>query len=160
MSVLDDVADLPASGALMGLDPGSKTIGVAVSDSLRLTATALETIRRRRFARDAARLAEIARHRAVAGVVVGLPLNMDGTAGPRAQSARAFARNVAAALELPVALMDERLSSFAAEEAMLAAGVPRGRRAGAIDKVAAAIILQGALDRLGSRSSSSARSHE
>ena len=154
MSVLDDVADLPASGALMGLDPGSKTIGVAVSDALRLTATALETIRRRRFAEDAARLAEIARHRAVAGVVVGLPLNMDGTAGPRAQSARAFARNVAAALGLPVALMDERLSSFAAEEAMLAAGVPRGRRAGAIDKVAAAIILQGALDRLASRARS------
>jgi putative Holliday junction resolvase len=148
MRVVDDVCDLPAGGALMGLDPGSKTIGVAVSDGLRLTATALETIRRRRFADDAARLAEIARHRAVAGVVIGLPLNMDGSAGPRAQSARAFARNVAAALGLPVALMDERLSSFAAEEAMLAAGVPRGRRAEAVDRVAAAIILQGALDRL------------
>jgi putative holliday junction resolvase len=151
MSVVDDLAELPAGGALMGLDPGSKTIGVAVSDGLRLTATALETIRRRRFAEDAARLGEIARHRAIAGVVVGLPLNMDGTAGPRAQSARAFARNVAAALDLPVALMDERLSSFAAEEAMLAAGVPRGRRAGSVDKVAAAIILQGALDRLATR---------
>jgi putative Holliday junction resolvase len=148
MSVVDDIAALPASGALMGLDPGAKTIGVAVSDGLRLVATALETIRRRRFAEDAARLGEIARHRAVAGVVVGLPLNMDGSEGPRAQSARAFARNVAGALGLPVALMDERLSSFAAEEAMLAAGVPRRRRAGAVDKVAAAIILQGALDRL------------
>lgn len=150
-TLLDDVAGLPARGALMGLDPGSKTIGVAVSDGLRLTATALETIRRGRFADDAARLSEIARHRAIAGVVVGLPLNMDGTAGPRAQSARAFARNVAAALDLPVALFDERLSSFAAEEAMLAAGVPRGRQAGAIDRVAAAIILQGALDRLTAR---------
>ena len=148
MSVVEDVAALPAQGALMGLDPGTKTIGVAVSDGLRLTATALETIRRRRFADDAARLAEIARHRAVTGVVVGLPLNMDGTAGARAQSARAFARNVAGALGLPVALVDERLSTFAAEEAMLAAGVPPGRRADAVDRVAAAIILQGALDRL------------
>ena len=146
---LHDIADLPAQGALMGLDPGSKTIGVAVSDGLRLTATALETIRRRKFADDAARLAEIARHRAIAGVVVGLPVNMDGSAGPRAQSARAFARNVAQALDLPVALFDERLSSVAAEEAMAASGVPRRRRAGAIDRIAAAIILQGALDRLG-----------
>ncbi|HET7408840.1 MAG TPA: Holliday junction resolvase RuvX [Paracoccaceae bacterium] len=148
MSVLDDVADLPRQGALMGLDPGSKTIGVAVSDGLRLTATGLETIRRRKFAEDAARLAEIARHRAIVGVVVGLPLNMDGSAGPRAQSARAFARNVAAALDLPVALFDERLSSFAAEEAMMASGVPARRRAGRIDSIAAAIILRGALDTL------------
>jgi putative holliday junction resolvase len=158
MSVVDDIGDLPPAGALMGLDPGSKTIGVAVSDTLRMTATALETIRRRRFADDAARLAEIARYRAIGGVVVGLPLNMDGTSGPRAQSARAFARNVAAALDLPVALMDERLSSFAAEQVMLAAGVPRGRRAGAIDKVAAAIILQGALDRLAGNVTGTGRS--
>lgn len=148
MTVLDDVADLPGGGALMGLDPGSRTIGVAVSDGLRLTATGLETIHRRKFAEDAARLAEIARHRDIVGVVVGLPLNMDGSAGPRAQSARAFARNVAAALDLPVALFDERLSSFAAEEAMAASGVPYRRRAGRIDSVAAAVILQGALDSL------------
>ena len=154
--LVDDVTDLPAVGALMGLDPGSKTIGVAVSDGLRMTATALETIRRRRFADDAARLAEIARHRAIAGVVVGLPLNMDGTSGPRAQSARAFARNVGAALGLPVALVDERLSSFAAVEAMRAAAVPRARQAGAVDRVAAAIILQGALDRLAARTRSGA----
>ncbi|HLS19955.1 MAG TPA: Holliday junction resolvase RuvX [Paracoccaceae bacterium] len=132
----------------MGLDPGSKTIGVAVSDGLRLTATALGTIRRRRFAEDAAELARIAAHREIAGIIVGLPLNMDGTSGPRAQSSRAFARNVAMALDLPVALFDERLSSFAAEEAMRAAAVPRRRQAGRIDSVAAAIILQGALDRL------------
>src|SRR5690606_1741596 len=118
MTVLDDIADLPTRGALMGLDPGSKTIGVAVSDGLRLTATGLETIRRRRFADDTARLAEIARYRDIAGVVVGLPVNMDGSTGPRAQSARAFARNVAGALDLPVAMFDERLSSHAAEEAM------------------------------------------
>jgi putative holliday junction resolvase len=147
MSVVD-LAALPAEGALMGLDPGSRTIGVAVSDGLRLTATALETIRRRRWPEDAARLAEIAKARAVAGVVVGLPLNMDGSEGPRAQSARAFARNVAGALGLPAALVDERLSTFAAEEAMAASGVPRHRRAGAVDRIAAAIILQGALDRL------------
>lgn len=154
MSVLlDHISALPAGGALMGLDPGTKTIGVAVSDGLRLTATGLETIRRGRFADDAGRLAEIARHRAVAGVVVGLPLNMDGTAGPRAQSARAFARNVAQALELPVALFDERLSSFEAEEVMAISGMPHRRRAGAVDRIAAAIILQGALDRLAAETS-------
>lgn len=143
---MDDIAGLPAEGALMGLDPGSRTIGVAVTDPLRMTTNALENIRRRRFAEDAARLAQIARHRAVAGVVVGLPLNMDGSAGPRAQSARAFARNVASALDLPVALFDERLSSVAAEEAMAAAGLPTRRRATEIDRFAAAVILQGAVD--------------
>lgn len=148
MTVLDDVAALPRRGALMGLDPGTRTIGVAVTDALRITATPLETIRRGRFADDAERLAGIARHRDIVGVVVGLPINMDGTEGPRAQSARAFARNVARALDLPVALADERLSTFAAGEAMQAAGVPRRRRAQSVDRVAAAIILQGALDRL------------
>ena len=147
MSVVDDIAALPASGALMGIDASSKAIGVAVSDGLRLTATALETIRRRRFTDDVARLAEIARHRAIAGIVVGLPLNMDGSVGPRAQSARAFAGNVAAALDLPVALLDERLSTFAAQEAMAASGLPRRSHAGAVDRIAAAIILQDALDR-------------
>lgn len=144
----EDLSRLPVSGPLMGLDPGSKTIGVAVSDGLRLTATALDTIRRRRFAEDAAELARIAAHREIAGLIIGLPLNMDGTIGPRAQSARAFARNAAMALDLPVVLFDERLSSFAAEEAMRAAAVPRRRQADRIDSVAAAIILQGALDRL------------
>lgn len=150
--MLDDIAGLPRRGALMGLDPGTKRIGVAVSDGLRLTATGLATLQRRRFAEDAARLAEIARHRAIVGVVVGLPLNMDGSAGPRAQSARAFARNVADALGLPVALFDERLSSVAAEEALAASGVPARRRAARIDSIAAAIILQGALDRLAASS--------
>jgi putative Holliday junction resolvase len=132
----------------MGLDPGTKTIGVAVSDGLRMTATALETIRRKKFKQDAGRLAEIAAHRGIAGVVIGLPRNMDGSEGPRAQSVRAFARNVAAALDLPVALWDERLSTVAAERALLEADTSRARRAEVIDKMAAAIILQGALDRL------------
>ena len=156
MSAHEELAALPAQGALMGLDPGSRTIGVAVSDGLRLTTTALETIHRRKFADDAARLAEIASHRAIVGVVVGLPLNMDGSAGPRAQSARAFARNVGAALGLPVALFDERLSSFAAEEAMQASSVPPRRRAGAVDRIAAAIILEGALEQLGRQTRSGA----
>jgi putative Holliday junction resolvase len=135
-------------GALMGLDLGTRTIGVAVSDRLRLTATGLETIRRTRFAADAARLGEIARGRGIVGIVVGLPRNMDGSEGPRAQSARAFARNLAAALGLPVALWDERLSTVAAERMLIAADASRRRRAEVIDKVAAAYILQGALDRL------------
>ena len=148
MSVVGDVTDLPASGALMGLDPGTKTIGVAVSDGLRMTATALTTIRRRKFAQDAEELARIARDRTIVGVVVGLPLNMDGSEGPRAQSARAFARNVAERLSLPVALWDERLSTAAAERTLLEADASRKRRAEVIDSLAAQHILQGVLDRL------------
>lgn len=144
----EDVSALARGGALMGLDPGTKTIGVAVSDGLRMTATALETIRRKKFSQDAARLTEIAAHRGIDGVVIGLPRNMDGSEGPRAQSVRAFARNVANALLLPVALWDERLSTVAAERALLEADTSRARRAEVIDKMAAAIILQGALDRL------------
>lgn len=147
--VHEDVAALAARpGALMGLDLGTKTIGVAVSDALRMTASGLETIRRTKFVADSARLAEIARGRGVVGIVVGLPRNMDGSEGPRAQSARAFARNLAGALGLPVALWDERLSTVAAERMLIAADASRRRRAEVIDKVAAAYILQGALDRL------------
>ena len=145
---LDDVLDLPPSGALMGLDPGSKTIGVAVSDGLRITATALETIRRKKFSQDAERLKEIAQGRDIKGVVVGLPRNMDGSEGPRAQSARAFARNVAQTLDLPVAFWDERLSTAAAERTLLEADASRKRRKEVIDSLAAQYILQGALDRL------------
>jgi putative Holliday junction resolvase len=148
-SVHDDVTALAGTrGPLLGLDPGTRTIGVAVSDGLRMTATGLETIRRTRFTDDAARLAEIARGRGVAGIVVGLPRNMDGSEGPRAQSARAFARNLAERLGLPVALWDERLSTVAVERALIAADSSRKRRAEVIDKLAAAYILQGALDRL------------
>ncbi|MEM0922131.1 MAG: Holliday junction resolvase RuvX [Pseudomonadota bacterium] len=145
----EDMAAFAAfPGALMGLDLGSKTIGVAVSDGLRLTATGLETIKRRKFTLDAARLAEIAADRAIAGIVLGLPRNMDGSEGPRCQATRAFARNLASPLPLPLAFWDERLSTVAAERALLEADSSRKRRAEVIDKLAAAYILQGALDRL------------
>ncbi|MEM7056499.1 MAG: Holliday junction resolvase RuvX [Pseudomonadota bacterium] len=148
MTPLEDVQDLPPMGALMGLDPGTKTIGVAVSDGLRLTATALETIRRKKFTQDAERLKDIALGRSIVGVVIGLPLNMDGSEGPRVQSARAFALNVTKALDLPVAFWDERLTTAAAERTLLEADASRKRRKEVIDSLAAQYILQGALDRL------------
>ena len=145
----DDVSALAAlPGPLMGLDLGTKTIGVAVSDGLRISATALEVVRRTRFAADAARLEEIIAGRGIAAIVLGLPRNMDGSEGPRCQSTRAFARNLAARIDLPIAFWDERLSTVAAERALLAADSSRKRRREVIDKVAAAFILQGALDRL------------
>ncbi|MEM9148764.1 MAG: Holliday junction resolvase RuvX [Pseudomonadota bacterium] len=149
-AIHDDVSPLAAvSGPLMGLDLGTKTIGVAVSDGLRLTATGLETIRRRRFGEDAARLGEIAAGRGLVGIVLGLPLNMDGSAGPRVQATRAFARNLAGVLPLPIAFWDERMSTAAVERTLIAADSSRKRRSEVIDKLAAAYILQGALDRLG-----------
>jgi len=141
-------AELAPGARLIGLDLGTKTIGVAVSDVSRSVATALETIRRTKFRDDAARLAQIISDYSVGGIVIGLPLNMDGSEGPRAQSARAYARNLAAASGLPVLLWDERLSTVAAERALIAADTSRKRRAETIDKVAAAYILQGVLDRL------------
>ena len=145
----DDVSALAAlPGPLMGLDLGTKTIGVAVSDGLRMTATALETVRRTKLAADAARLEEIIAGRGIGAVVLGLPRNMDGSEGPRCQSTRAFARNLAARIDRPIAFWDERLSTVAAERALLAADSSRKRRREVIDKVAAAFILQGALDRL------------
>jgi putative Holliday junction resolvase len=141
-------AALPPQGALIGLDLGEKTIGVAVSDRMRSVATPLETLRRGKFTADAERLLAIAGAREVAGVVLGLPLNMDGSEGPRAQSTRAFARNLARLTELPIAFWDERLSTVAAERALLEADTSRARRRELIDHVAAAYILQGVLDRL------------
>ena len=146
---LDEMAGvLGAVGALMGLDPGTKTIGVAVSDGLRSVATPLLTVKRTKFTADAEALKSIAVERAIAGVVIGLPVNMDGSEGPRAQSSRAFGRNLERALGLPVAFWDERLSTVAAERALLEADTSRARRAEVIDHVAAGFILQGALDRL------------
>jgi len=145
----DDVSALAAlPGPLMGLDLGTRTIGVAVSDGLRISATALEVVRRTRFSADAARLEQIIAGRGIAAIVLGLPRNMDGSEGPRCQSTRAFARNLAARIALPIAFWDERLSTVAAERALLAADSSRKRRREVIDKVAAAFILQGALDRL------------
>lgn len=141
-------AKLPREGALIGLDLGEKTIGIAVSDRLRGVATPLETIRRTKFTADAARLLGIVAGREVAGLVLGLPLNMDGSEGPRVQSTRAFARNLARLTDLPIAFWDERLSTVAAERALLEADTSRARRREVIDHVAAAFILQGALDRM------------
>src|SRR3977135_1984418 len=139
---------LPARGALIGLDLGTKTIGVASSDPDRRLATGVETIARKNFSSDAARLKELAAERKAVGFVLGLPINMDGSEGPRAQSTRAFARNLARLTELPIALWDERLSTAAVERELIAADVTRARRAKVIDQHAAVFILQGALDRL------------
>ncbi len=148
----DDIAEfasaLPASRALVGLDLGERTIGVAVSDRILSVATPLETIRRRKFGLDAARLIEIMQGREIGGVILGLPRNMDGSEGPRCQSTRAFARNFAHLWQGPIGFWDERLSTVAAEKALLEADTTRKRRAEVIDHVAASYILQGALDRL------------
>ena len=133
---------------LLGLDVGSKTIGVAVSDTSRTIASARETIVRGKFRDDAAALIGLAAKVNACGLIVGLPLNLDGSEGPRVQSTRAFVRNLAALTPLPIAYWDERLSTAAAERVLLAADASRKRRAELIDKAAAAYILQGALDRL------------
>jgi putative Holliday junction resolvase len=133
---------------LLGLDVGTKTIGMALSDTTLLLATPLDTIRRTRFRDDAKRLlAEIARH-GVGGIVVGLPLSLAGEEGPRTQGVRQFAKNLLEQADLPLAFWDERLSTAAVEREMIAADLTRKRRAEIIDKVAAAYILQGLLDRL------------
>lgn len=142
------LAALPDAGKLMGLDLGSKTIGIALSDGLRLAATPLETIRRTKFTADAEQLLRLAAVHAVVGLVVGLPLNMDGSEGPRAQSTRAFARNLGQKTALPVAFWDERLSTSAVTRTLIEADMSRRKRDAVIDKLAAAYILQGALDRL------------
>ena len=138
----------PPRGALIGLDLGTKTIGVAVSDPDRKLAMGVETIARKSFTKDAERLLALAAERAAVGLVLGLPVNMDGSEGPRAQSTRAFARNLAKLTELPIALWDERLSTAAVERQLIDADVSRKKRAAVIDQHAAAFILQGALDRL------------
>jgi putative Holliday junction resolvase len=141
-------AHLPPRGALVGLDLGTKTIGVAVSDPDRRLATPVTTVLRQSFNADAERLLALAGERQAVGFVLGLPINMDGTEGPRAQSTRAFARNFARLTELPIALWDERLSTAAVERALIEADASRARRKAVIDQHAAAYILQGALDRL------------
>ncbi len=148
-AIEDFAAALPPMRALIGLDLGTRTIGLAVSDRMRAVASPLETIRRKKFTQDATRLLEIAESREIGGIVLGLPRNMDGSEGPRAQSTRAFARNLARLTDLPITYWDERLSTVAAERALIEADTSRARRAEVIDHVAAGYILQGALDRLG-----------
>jgi putative Holliday junction resolvase len=139
---------LPGRGALLGLDLGTKTIGVAASDPDRRLAAGVETVWRKNFSTDAARLMLLARERKAAGFVLGLPINMNGSEGPRAQSTRAFARNLARLSDLPIGLWDERLSTAAVERELLHVDASRAKRAAVIDQHAAAYILQGALDRL------------
>jgi len=133
---------------LIGIDAGSKTLGLALSDTSLMIASALKTIRRTKFSHDAADLLQIADEHDVAGFVLGLPKNMDGSEGPRAQSARAFARNINALNHRPILLWDERLSTVAAERTLLEADTSRVRRSKVIDKLAATVILQNALDRM------------
>ena len=140
---------VPAGTRLMGLDVGTKTIGLALSDTRRVIATPLETIRRRRFREDMARLFSIIDTHGVGGLVIGLPLTLAGADGPRTQSIRQFARNVLALRDLPVVLWDERLSTAAVTREMIAADLTRKRRGAIVDRVAAAYILQGCLDFVG-----------
>ena len=139
---------LPEKGSLIGLDLGTRTIGVASSDPQHRLATPVETVARKQFTPDAARVIAIATARNAIGFVLGLPINMDGSEGPRAQSARAFARNFARLTPLPIILWDERLSTAAVERDMIAMDMTRARRAEVVDQQAEAYILQGALDRL------------
>ncbi len=138
---------LPEGGALIGLDLGTRTIGTAFADADWRFATAGKTLPKGKFSKDKAAIEALVAERSVKGLVIGLPLNMDGSAGPRAQASRAFARNIAA-LGLPVLLWDERWSTASAERDMIAQDISRAKRAEKIDSHAAAIILQGAIDRL------------
>ncbi len=146
------IEDLPSrlqpEARLLGLDLGTKTIGLALSDVTRSIATPYETIRRTKFTADAKALAAIVAKEGVGGLVIGLPINLDGSEGPRAQSTRAFARNLAGHVDVPMAFWDERLSTAAVERHLIEADASRKRRAQVIDRMAAAYILQGALDRL------------
>ena len=144
----DFAAALPPNRAIAGLDLGDKTIGVALSDLRRQVATPLEVIRREKFTIDAGRLLALLEARGAAGIVLGLPLNMDGSTGPRVQATQAFARNLSRLTALPICYWDERLSTVAAERALLEADTSRKRRKEVIDQVAAGYILQGALDRM------------
>jgi putative Holliday junction resolvase len=157
LALEDLAAQLPAKARLIGVDLGTKTIGLALSDVERRIGTPLLTIERRKFTADAQRLsAEIARHQVFA-LVVGLPLNMDGGEGPRVQATKAFLRNFARLDATPFAFWDERLSTAAVERLLIEQDVSRARRAAVVDKMAAAYILQGALDRLASILDSKAR---
>ncbi|WP_413987815.1 Holliday junction resolvase RuvX [Labrys okinawensis] len=149
VDLFDLAENLPQEQRLLGLDLGTKTIGLALSDVMLTIATPLETIRRTKFTADAEQLLAIAAKHQVGGLVLGYPLNMDGSRGPRAQASESFARNLQRLSDLPVALWDERLSTAAVTRTLLEADASRRRRAEVVDKMAASFILQGALDRLG-----------
>jgi putative Holliday junction resolvase len=144
-------AALPARAAVLGIDPGEKRIGVAVSDATRLIASSIATITRTKFAADAEAILKLYDQRQCAGIVVGLPLNMDGSSGPAAQSARAFARNLLAKRDAPLLLWDERLSTAAVTRTLIEGDASRRRRGEVVDKMAAAYMLQGALDAMQER---------
>ena len=141
-------ARLQPGARLLGLDVGTKTVGLALSDVTRTVATPYETLRRTKFTADAKAIAAIVGKEGVGGLVIGLPLNLDGSEGPRVQSTRAFARNLAPHIDVPMTFWDERLSTAAVERHLIEADASRKRRAEVIDRMAAAYILQGALDRL------------
>ncbi|WP_420336820.1 Holliday junction resolvase RuvX [Roseibium sp.] len=149
LPIEDFVSALPRNSRLIGLDLGTKTIGLALSDIGRGIATPMDTIRRKKFTIDAEQLLEVCGKQNVGGIVLGLPLNMDGSEGPRAQATRAFARNLSQKTELPITYWDERLSTAAVTRTLLEADSSRAKRADVVDKMAAAYILQGFLDRLG-----------
>ena len=162
-SAFDDfAAALPASGSLIGCDLGTKTIGLASSDPARMVASPVETIARKKFTPDVERLLAVAASRRACGILLGLPVNMDGSEGPRAQATRAFARNLANLTDLPIGFWDERLSTAAVERMLISFDTTRKRRDEVVDKLAAAYILQGALDRLSAirRAAAAARGDE
>jgi putative holliday junction resolvase len=148
-NIMDFASGLQPNRAIAGLDLGDKTIGIAISDLRRQVATPVETLRRVKFTQDAVKLLDLLVMRGAHGIILGLPLNMDGSEGPRVQATRAFARNLAGLTDLPITYWDERLSTVAAERALLEADASRQKRRAVIDAVAAGYILQGALDRMG-----------
>lgn len=151
LMITDDASEfmnaLPARGRLMGFDVGSKTIGLAVSDASGAVATPIETVRRKKFSVDVKQILALTTERGIAGLIIGLPLNMDGTEGKNCQSVRQFARNLKAHTDLPILFQDERLSTVAVTRTLLDADASRARRSDVVDKMAAAYILQSALDR-------------
>lgn len=142
------LAALPVGARLIGIDVGTRTLGLALSDVTRTIASGLETIRRTKFKADAARLIELVQAHKVGGLVIGLPINLDGSTGPRAQASRAFARLIGPLAGVPTLMWDERMTTAAAERLLIEADASRKRRAEVIDKMAATLILQGALDRM------------
>ncbi len=160
LQTIETISGLTPGGRLMGLDLGTKTIGIALSDTGRQIASPLETIRREKFTNDAKRLLDLATKHGVVALILGLPLNMDGSEGPRVQATRAFVRNLTQKTDLPILYWDERLSTAAVTRTLIDADASRARRAELVDKLAAAYILQGVLDRISALARSDAMKAE